>query len=632
MAYDRVVDGAALDAGLQSLAEGIRAKGGTSEKLTWPTGFRAAVDAIPTGEAAGKEVTPKEVNFMDHDGTILHAYTMEECAALTQLPPLPQRKGLLCHGWNWTLEQLQALARPVTVGAIYSTEDGATRYRIWVADTARMTISFQWQQTGELEIDWGDGQHETFAENGTKTATHTYSQMGKYTVAFRPSKVGVLSAPPQIPLKEEKPLLQKVAMGAGITKLNREAYKECYTLSEVVLSPHLTQMSEGAFRNCYALKAMCVPASVIDLGTSSFFNCASLSMLSLPATITDIAASSIQYCAAIRSFSTLPNLTAVENYAFQECNSLTSIILPKTVNYIGKNAFSGCSALKRFVCESEVPPKVPFTAFGLQMSDLKIYVPAEGWESYQAAEDWAPYQKYMVPYGKAVGSVHVPSCIFGQTKTVTVLTVGFNLSAAWVSVTSDRPEVASVEQISTTADKVQFTVVPGTAEGIANITVRISDGTDTRNNSGSVQVFRTRPAATWSVEAIPEASYGFSQNPQGYYESQNKGFHDSAAVCRVRFNTFGLYRMILECIQSSEADFDYGLLSKPGQQLDCSEVGDRAEKVFYSFESKTSTAPVHVDYGSVENGENWITVKYLKDSSGSTGNDSLQFKVQMEAL
>ena len=48
MAYDKAVDSAVLDAGLTSVADAIRQKGGTSASLTFPQGF---VDAI--GEISG---------------------------------------------------------------------------------------------------------------------------------------------------------------------------------------------------------------------------------------------------------------------------------------------------------------------------------------------------------------------------------------------------------------------------------------------------------------------------------------------------------------------------------------------------------------------------------------------------
>ena len=60
MAYDKVVDSAFLEAGLTLVGDSIRAKGGTSAKLEFPNGMKAAVDAIDTSKPEQtKTVTPK---------------------------------------------------------------------------------------------------------------------------------------------------------------------------------------------------------------------------------------------------------------------------------------------------------------------------------------------------------------------------------------------------------------------------------------------------------------------------------------------------------------------------------------------------------------------------------------------
>lgn len=49
MAYDKLIDSAALDANLTSIADAIRAKAGTSDKLAFPAGFAEAIAAIEAG-------------------------------------------------------------------------------------------------------------------------------------------------------------------------------------------------------------------------------------------------------------------------------------------------------------------------------------------------------------------------------------------------------------------------------------------------------------------------------------------------------------------------------------------------------------------------------------------------------
>ena len=53
MALDKVVDSAALDAGMTSVANAIRAKTGNTDMLAWPNGFLAAIAEITGGGGAG---------------------------------------------------------------------------------------------------------------------------------------------------------------------------------------------------------------------------------------------------------------------------------------------------------------------------------------------------------------------------------------------------------------------------------------------------------------------------------------------------------------------------------------------------------------------------------------------------
>lgn len=60
MAFDKVVDSAFLEAGLALVGDSIRAKSGTSAKLEFPNGMKAAVDAIDTSENLDEVLTEQE--------------------------------------------------------------------------------------------------------------------------------------------------------------------------------------------------------------------------------------------------------------------------------------------------------------------------------------------------------------------------------------------------------------------------------------------------------------------------------------------------------------------------------------------------------------------------------------------
>lgn len=72
MAYDKVVDSAKIDAGLTEVADAIRAKGGTTDQLAFPAGFKAAVEALPAGGADGIKIIKQ--NLVDVGKTIENQY------------------------------------------------------------------------------------------------------------------------------------------------------------------------------------------------------------------------------------------------------------------------------------------------------------------------------------------------------------------------------------------------------------------------------------------------------------------------------------------------------------------------------------------------------------------------------
>lgn len=64
MAVDKLVDSTQLDADLTSVANAIRAKGGTSAQMAFPAGFVSAVNAIPTGGGGNKPGTWNRPNYV----------------------------------------------------------------------------------------------------------------------------------------------------------------------------------------------------------------------------------------------------------------------------------------------------------------------------------------------------------------------------------------------------------------------------------------------------------------------------------------------------------------------------------------------------------------------------------------
>ncbi len=130
-----------------------------------------------------------------------------------------------------------------------------------------------------------------------------------------------------------------------------------------------------------------------------------------------------------------------------------------------------------------------------------------------------------------------------------------------------------------------------------------------------------------SVTKPDSGSYTFALNSNGYYESNNKGVNSSYALCKVTFNA--LYdgcSLVVDCISYGENNFDYGILSKIDTTLTSSSSAD-STNVAKSFYGLSSPKVQRYIYGNISVGEHYIYIKYRKDSSGHSYNDSLQFKI-----
>ena len=83
MALDKVIDSAALDAGMTAAADAIRAKAGTTEPLAWPDGFITAISGIETGGGdSASSVIDKSVTSITSNAAEVGQYAFCGCEQL----------------------------------------------------------------------------------------------------------------------------------------------------------------------------------------------------------------------------------------------------------------------------------------------------------------------------------------------------------------------------------------------------------------------------------------------------------------------------------------------------------------------------------------------------------------------
>lgn len=142
-----------------------------------------------------------------------------------------------------------------------------------------------------------------------------------------------------------------------------------------------------------------------------------------------------------------------------------------------------------------------------------------------------------------------------------------------------------------------------------------------------VDVSPTHADYNVSYEVVPVdgAPYGFSLNENGYYESRNKGISDSYAMCKVIVNVNTELPVYFQCINYAQNYYDYGLISEPNTMLAMNKTAD-SYGVAKSFSSSSSATVQNVAF-KLPAGESFFCVKFIKNGSTNSNNDSLQFKL-----
>ena len=311
------------------------------------------------GGGASPSAKPNDVTFIDYDGTILYSYSLEEAQALTELPELPSHDGLVCQGWNWTLEAIKALNLPVTVGAMYITDDGATRLNIRIETAGRMTVPLHINQTvaNGVSINWGDGStSETLSGTGNVNTSHTYAEPGDYIISLMPDDGCTLSFGANSPSYcvmgstddnniVYRNFLKAVRIGNGVTRIANYAFNKCYSLSSITIPDGVTSIGDRAFNSCYKLSSVTIPDGVTSIGLDEFQSCSSLASIAIPYGVTRITNNAFSNCYSLSRITIPGSVTIIGEYAFDSCTSLASVAISEGVTSVGIYAFNNCYSL-----------------------------------------------------------------------------------------------------------------------------------------------------------------------------------------------------------------------------------------------------------------------------------------------
>ena len=397
------------------------------------------------------------VDFYDYDGGILHTYTKDEFLALSEMPALPERLGLVCQGWNYSLEDAKAYVEEygvLHIGAMYITDDGKTRLYITIDSpfAAEVPLYFNISDANGLVIDWGDGKKEPITGSGDLNVTHNYEEIGDYVIALEVAEGCIFGLGVQTGSYSYTPLfgsnrvyrnrLKKVEIGSSVTSIGNQAFNNCYSLSSVVIPNGVTSIDNSAFNGCYSLSSVVIPNGVTSIGNQAFYNCYSLSSVVIPNGVTSIGNQAFQscsfssivipqgvtkigseafyYCYSLSSVVILQGVTMIDSKLFQSCYSLSSVVIPQGVTKIEGNVFNQCYSLSSIVIpqsvtsignqafyychslvildfsESTSVPTLSSTSAIPSHAELRIVVPDDLYDTWIAATNWSSYASKII--------------------------------------------------------------------------------------------------------------------------------------------------------------------------------------------------------------------------------------------
>lgn len=338
------------------------------------------------GGGGGGGVEPKDVNFIDYDGTILHAYTKQEFAALTAMPDNPSHDGLVADGWNWTLTDAKA-QNPVWIGQLYHTASGATE--IDVELTSKLLNPYvNLGVDGKVTIDWGDGSTNDTAQGTNLTIRvstgHTYSAAGTYTI-----KVSLTSGSGYSILGTNSTPYKAVVSGDPSISSNNAMYGYMAAVKSVRMAAN-AGLATAALSKCVNLEnvALCKNAKA---GSYTYESCVKLRSIifSGDETGSEYSNNRLYGCSYAKAVSTPVTWQAIGSALFQNCNDLVSLFVPPNVATIASNAFTNCFSLRKLRFSPASPPTVANSnAFtGLPTSCI-ISVPSGSLSAYTGASNY----------------------------------------------------------------------------------------------------------------------------------------------------------------------------------------------------------------------------------------------------
>nr|DAH30741.1 MAG TPA: tail protein [Bacteriophage sp.] len=412
-----------------TLKSGVTAHDASGSKIT------GTLDTTPPEES--------DINFWDYEGTLLYAWTLAELATKTELPPLPSHDGLVCQGWNWTLQDIKDAGRELDIGALYITDDGKTRLYVDVdTETWDDFVLNYWQSNiNTTTVDWGDGTTpETKNASSWIEHRHVYAASGSYviTMSVKEGKTMWLGHDGRMLIANGETdsgrcaMLRRVEVGARVVATDPQCFRNCCRLESISLPQSTKVYADRAFELCTQLRVL-IAADMDEIG-QTFYHCSNLRAIATPkgttqrddSAIASTAIRQINFDITTGTFAEAlkrVHIKAVNGQVgdFSACRALLEVTIPADATTFVSAAFQGDNALRRVTCLGNiasipaqvfqrcyplrfvdftnctaVPTLANVNAFDRTHAQLEIRVPASLADAWKTATNWSSLADHIV--------------------------------------------------------------------------------------------------------------------------------------------------------------------------------------------------------------------------------------------
>lgn len=134
----------------------------------------------------------------------------------------------------------------------------------------------------------------------------------------------------------------------SITKIDNEAFKNCYNLQHCTIPQNLEIISDMAFQDCHNLNdTVILPNSVKTIGKMAFYYNFKIEYLQLNQGLETIGASAFRSCINVYGTLSIPSsIVEIDSAVFANMKSIDNLELHEGLKVIGESSFSGCYNLK----------------------------------------------------------------------------------------------------------------------------------------------------------------------------------------------------------------------------------------------------------------------------------------------